>query len=249
MSAIRSIVRRAGQMLIRLSGGPSASAAPTVCRPSYLTPEVEAEFWALVEKTDSCWFWRGRLTTQGYGILTIQRLGSKYEIAAQRLSWMIAHGPLDSGVRVFHTGHCGRTCVNPSHLTTGSPRECALLMRSLGRMRSHVFSPQAGENNPSAKLSEVIVKNIRAENAAGVSQRALARKYGVHRNTIHEIIHGRLWGKKESDLHEAMPKDGLHESNRSKASASEILFGRLQTEGRPRAASPAAAQPATDSLR
>jgi hypothetical protein len=30
-------------------------------------PGAEERFWSRVEKTDGCWFWRGGITTEGYG--------------------------------------------------------------------------------------------------------------------------------------------------------------------------------------
>jgi hypothetical protein len=32
-----------------------------------VTPGSEERFWSRVEKTDGCWFWRGGITTEGYG--------------------------------------------------------------------------------------------------------------------------------------------------------------------------------------
>ena len=220
MNTIRNLLRRATALFIHRPGH----------EPPIL-PGLEQAFWAHVEKSKGCWLWRGR-TSRGYGVLVIRKCMGKQEISALRASWIITHGSIDARLRVFHTGNCNKKCVNPSHLSVGSPRDCSLHMRSIGKTRPHTFEPQPGEQNAAAKLTWSAVLEIRAKNAGGVSQRALAREYGVHRNTIHQIVHGRLWradaantkaGKKGSDIHETVPKNGVRELDRPKAQEQKIL--------------------------
>jgi DNA invertase Pin-like site-specific DNA recombinase len=52
-----------------------------------------------------------------------------------------------------------------------------------------------GETHGRAKLTEDQVRNVLAEYApGGVTQQALAAKYGVTQITISRIINGQLWG-------------------------------------------------------
>lgn len=53
---------------------------------------------------------------------------------------------------------------------------------------------QYGVNNVSNKLSEQNVRDIRQRYAAGgVTQRALAREYGLHQVTVSEIVLRKIW--------------------------------------------------------
>ncbi len=79
--------------------------------PPDLTPSDILDFWARVEKTDTCWLWRGLLTRDGYG-----RFYTSYrEFRAHRLAWWLTYGewPPDSLDHLCRVRHC----VNaPDHL-------------------------------------------------------------------------------------------------------------------------------------
>ena len=71
----------------------------------------QARFWREVEKTDSCWMWRGYINGDGYG-----EYKSKY--LTTRLAHRISYG-LDKGeLPVLPLDHLcrHRHCVNPDHL-------------------------------------------------------------------------------------------------------------------------------------
>lgn len=51
-----------------------------------------------------------------------------------------------------------------------------------------------GERNGQTKLVAAQVLSIRQEVASGTHRQAVAEKYKVHVNTIHNIIAGRVWG-------------------------------------------------------
>lgn len=71
------------------------------------------KFWSLVEKTDSCWLWKGPIqhpsksSVGGYG-----RFGRKY---AHRYSYELANGPIPRGLEPDHLCR-NRACVNPGHM-------------------------------------------------------------------------------------------------------------------------------------
>jgi hypothetical protein len=65
-----------------------------------------------IEKTDSCWIWKDRPSSRGYGRLNIHQRGS---ILAHRLSYELHIGEIPSGHVIHH--QCGnQLCVNPAHL-------------------------------------------------------------------------------------------------------------------------------------
>lgn len=75
------------------------------------SPEkFERCFWGRVEKTDSCWLWKGPVTN-GYGAL--RAFGrSTY---AHRVAWILLVGPIPPLLQIDHLCRV-RNCVNPAHM-------------------------------------------------------------------------------------------------------------------------------------
>ena len=65
------------------------------------------EFMGLIEYTDTCWNWLGKLDKDGYG-----RYGRK---RAHRISYYLANPDADVTMDIDHTCY-NRACVKPSHL-------------------------------------------------------------------------------------------------------------------------------------
>jgi hypothetical protein len=86
-------------------------------------------FWAMVQKTDTCWLWMGARNKQGYGTL---KINGKME-RAPRVAYQLSKGPIPEGCVVMHA--CDNPlCVNPSHLVPGKPLENTADMINKGRM-------------------------------------------------------------------------------------------------------------------
>jgi len=75
-------------------------------------------FWSKVEKTHSCWFWTGSITSWGYGQVWFM---AKHGIA-HKISYELAYGPVDTGKHVDHLCR-NRACVRPDHLEMVSKKE------------------------------------------------------------------------------------------------------------------------------
>ena len=145
-------------------------------------------FWKYVRKTDTCWLWTGG-TTGGYGSFSI---GRHRKQPAHRFSWALHYGPIPDGLWVLH--QCDNPpCVRPDHLFLGTVKDNARDMAQKGRGTHYARSWPKGEANPRARLTEDVVRIIRARALTGETQSSLGREFGVKWNTIWLIVHERTW--------------------------------------------------------
>lgn len=89
---------------------------------------VADRLWEKVEKTDTCWLWRGATNNRGYGQMVVGSLldGSKRKVLVHRLSYELLVGPIPEGLVIDHVRNRGcthQTCVNPAHLEAVTQRE------------------------------------------------------------------------------------------------------------------------------
>lgn len=140
-------------------------------------------FWASVVKTEGCWEWTGPKNWQGYGMLGFRR----FFVPAHRLAYWFAYGPIPSGAWILH--RCdNRACVRPDHLFLGDALENNRDASRKGRSAN-------GERNGWSKLTEEAIGQIRKRyGAGGVSQRAIAKDFGVSQRCIGNIVRGETWG-------------------------------------------------------
>ena len=141
-------------------------------------------FWAKVNKTESCWIWNAGCSTGGYGLL---KKGSKGTIESHRASWIIHNGPIPKGLCVLHDCPSGdnRLCVNPNHLWIGTKTE--------NNQDRDLKNRQAkGEGNGKSKLTNEKVLEIRRL-AQEMSWRKVARKIGVAKTTVQDVLKRRSW--------------------------------------------------------
>jgi hypothetical protein len=83
------------------------------------TPRFETErlFWERVEKTETCWLWKGSCTSEGYGQI---QMGRRFKLA-HRYAYELLCGPIPDGKVLDHL--CRVTaCVNPDHLEAVTDR-------------------------------------------------------------------------------------------------------------------------------
>jgi hypothetical protein len=169
-----------------------------------LTPYIKIvrdqlqRFWAKVEKTDGCWVWTGGKFVRGYGSFRPGRRGDA-SVRAHRFSWELTNGPIPEGMIVCH--RCDNpSCVRPDHLFLGTNQDNTTDARRKGRLRPPrtAFERRSrGEKHWAAKLTWATVAAIRTAASAGQSQRSLARRYGVNRVTIRNVVRGTTWKEKE----------------------------------------------------
>jgi hypothetical protein len=165
----------------KFSGGKCCSSACGARKPRQ---PLADRFWAKVKKTANCWLWIGTMSSYGYGMIWTGRIKTH----ANRVSWEMHNGPIPAGLCVCH--RCDNpACVRPDHLFLGTKAENNADRANKGRNRN-----QFGEHNTMAKLTAEQVKAIRSRFAAGgIAKRRLAKEFGVHPQTIGDILSGLHW--------------------------------------------------------
>ena len=78
---------------------------------------VDVRYWAMVEKTESCWLWKGCKDRDGYGLFTIGTRANKnkHTVKAHRFAYETEVAPIAKGKELDHLCRV-RACVNPVHL-------------------------------------------------------------------------------------------------------------------------------------
>jgi hypothetical protein len=145
-----------------------------------LTKASLKRFWSKVNicGPDECWEWTAAKICL-YGSFSIQ--GSMYY--AHRVSHSIEHGADPGEKKVCHL--CDTPfCCNPAHLFLGTQLENIQDMDHKERRR------QKGEQHLDAKLTEQIVREIRASDK---THKTLAEKYGVAPTTIGNARRCKTW--------------------------------------------------------
>lgn len=85
---------------------------------------LEERFWSKVDKTDSCWEWRGYLT-KGYANFRVapqSRPDLQQKALAHRVAYELLVGHIPDGMQLDHLCR-NRRCVNPEHLEPVTQQE------------------------------------------------------------------------------------------------------------------------------
>jgi HNH endonuclease/helix-turn-helix, Psq domain len=132
-------------------------------------------------RSPGCWLWTSTLNNRGYGRFSPGGSSITFpSVYAHRWAYEHFIGPIPAGLVVMHT--CDTpACVNPAHLIVGTQAENSADMVIKGR-------------TPCWKLTPDQVSAVRQiYSAGGISQRALAREYGVSQTTIGETVRRERW--------------------------------------------------------
>lgn len=76
-----------------------------------MTQQEWLYFWDNVQKTESCWLWRGWITPDGYGRFEI----AQKRFHAHRFAYEMCVSQIPIGLTIDHLCRV-RSCVNPRHL-------------------------------------------------------------------------------------------------------------------------------------
>jgi plasmid maintenance system antidote protein VapI len=162
---------------------------------AFLEPEQIERFWSKVNKSPGlgpngdCWHWTaGKKNLEGYGGFYLKQIDNT--INCHKLSFLLAHNfgleDIPNSVVVRHL--CNNPiCVNPAHLVLGTYKDNSQDMVAAGNARS-------GEGNCNAKLTELLVAEIRELWDTGKwSKGSLADKFGVTTSAIGNIVTNKTW--------------------------------------------------------
>lgn len=161
---------------------------------------INDRFWSKVKigEPNSCWEWQANKNNKGYGLF--RPGGTAPKVLAHRFVYEHHHGctlPKGQSVVIMHT--CDNPiCVNPSHLSLGTMKTNYDDMAAKGRRRivctvANLGPPKRGSACPQAKLTEEMVRKIRADIAGGEPTRAVARRLGMNASTIRHIRDRKSW--------------------------------------------------------
>lgn len=181
----------------------------------YTTAERICTFWSKVDKSngdDACWLWTGSVRGYGYG----QFWFNSRNRPTHRISWELAHGEIPDGLLVCH--RCDNPiCVNPKHLFLGTQQDNIDDKTRKGRQAigdrngvythpekrpfgernaryTHPENTAHGEAHGRHKLTELQVREIRQLYIEkGISQRQLARMFGITKTHVRRIVRGENW--------------------------------------------------------
>lgn len=133
-----------------------------------------------------CWNWTGAKIKSGYGYCRYMVNGKTKKDLAHRWSYINFVGAIEKGLCVMHTCD-NRSCINPSHLKTGSQQENIDDMIKKNRHTKR-------EQKPNSKLTSFKVIEIRKLfNTKKYTHEAIAKRYGVTRPLITDIVNNKRW--------------------------------------------------------
>lgn len=143
-----------------------------------------------------CREWTLHRDKQGYGVRSTIQHGRLTMMKAHRAAWELAYGPIPEEMAVLH--HCDNpACCTPEHLFLGTIADNNRDMWRKGRGRrppGRKTPALCGEAHPDAKLTAAQVREIRERYAqGGVSQRQLAREYGIDSSGICRLLTRKQW--------------------------------------------------------
>jgi len=164
--------------------------------PAYaFSAKDEDRFWSKAARDPvGCWLFTGCLNSNGYGAFETSRNGKCICHVASRAAYQMTEGEPGS-MQVCHTCD-NRACVRPSHLFLGTNAENHADKARKGRAAR-------GATNWNTKLSEPLVRQIRAEVVAGCGERGtiarVARRYGVSGSSVSSIVKRETWSYVEDN--------------------------------------------------
>lgn len=138
-------------------------------------------FWSKITKTTSCWIFNGCQSEKGYGLFRFDGKSQR----AHRVAWMLTQGKIPKNKLIMHK--CDNPpCVNPKHLTIGTPRENSSDMVS--KMRQCY-----GEKKAKKLTREKVIKIKTLVRFGTLPHKEIAQMFGISKKYIWAIASGKVW--------------------------------------------------------
>lgn len=144
-----------------------------------LPPKGALQKWLLAHLShegEECLIWPFNKSSGGYGFVVVDGVRG----GAHRFMCALVHGPPPSE-NLYAAHACGvPSCVNPRHLrwATGAENQADRIIHG---------TTSRGEKNASAKLTDAEVVEIRRLLSRGLTQRKIAKRFGVSQSQIYRI--------------------------------------------------------------
>ena len=153
-----------------------------------MNKELEwVRFWdkVAIRAPTECWEWQGAVSKNGYGSFKLNGRA----VTASRFAFKLSSGADAGNKMVLHTCD-NRKCCNPNHLYKGTVKENTRDMMERGRHRPGSIY---GSANHKAKLTEEQVAGVKTLIIRGMTNTAIAARYGVTHQMISKIRRGHFW--------------------------------------------------------
>lgn len=151
-------------------------------------------FFKKIEKTKSCWIWKGGLDKDGYGQFNFKENNINNHVRSHRFSYFLHKGEIPINMNILHK--CDNPkCVNPDHLFIGTTQDNVNDRQRKGRSYNGdnlLKIIKRGEENNMSKLKEKDIIEIRKLSAT-LKQNKIAKMFNVERHTIHKITSYKTW--------------------------------------------------------
>lgn len=126
------------------------------------------------------------LINSGYVFCTLWANNVAEQHLVHRIVYETFVGPIPDGLDINHKNTV-KTDNWPDNLEPMTRRENILHAIEAGTIRV------VGEDNPAAKINETIVRAIRADHAAGLGYKRLAKKHGLTWGCVRSVATRRTW--------------------------------------------------------
>lgn len=167
------------------------------CKGIGVCKSPEEAFRSNFKESGGCWEWQGSTTTKGYGRFKFR----KKTFAAHRFALSLALGrSLKDGEQANH-GCDNRKCVRvgPGHIFLGTQKDNIADAMSKSRMicQTPDFHKAKrilrGEQHPRATINDKIVREIRSLRLQGLTQQAIADRFGILQLTVSLVLRKKIW--------------------------------------------------------
>ena len=148
-------------------------------------------FWSKVEKTESCWVWKGSYCPNGYGCFWVDGKN----VSAHRFAYRIVVGrDLGSSMGCHKCNNPKCVRPHPEHVYAGDERQNMEDRKQTGAGYSMCRPPLiSGVRHHNAKLNPEVVKTCRDRYSMGERVTDLAREFNVDFATMKSAVKRETW--------------------------------------------------------